>query len=287
MGILLDTFLVRTITVPAIAVIVGQANWWPSRFRPQVHTPVRRAERVPTPQHLTSDHHDHQTRVAVPPTVANRHRHGAHEADEQVPHHALPLFGTNGVPKQPTTNVLESAVDGQTTTNGKQPLETNGKHRAENNGNQPAETTYQQPAEAAGRPHSTPMANNQPEPPANNQSKPTANTQPKPTATTPSRRPTRPRHPKTIESMSRNGLGAGRSPMRPSRWAPATATIPPRRPPWPHRPRRKPLANTRPTPTAKNPSKLTANNQSTKNVRCLYVKAGTAWARRPWNVCHK
>ncbi|MGA7134936.1 MAG: MMPL family transporter, partial [Mycobacterium sp.] len=151
-GILLDTFLVRTITVPAIAALVGRANWWPSRFRPQVHTPVRRAERVSTPQHLTSDHHDHQIRVAVPPTVANRHCHGAHEADEQVPHHALPLFGTNGVPKQPTTNVLESAVDGQTTTNGKQSLETNGKHRAENNGNQPAETTYQQPAEAAGRP---------------------------------------------------------------------------------------------------------------------------------------
>ncbi len=30
-GILLDTFLVRTITVPAIATLVGQANWWPSK----------------------------------------------------------------------------------------------------------------------------------------------------------------------------------------------------------------------------------------------------------------
>jgi RND superfamily putative drug exporter len=29
-GLLLDTFLVRTITVPALAVLVGQANWWPS-----------------------------------------------------------------------------------------------------------------------------------------------------------------------------------------------------------------------------------------------------------------
>jgi RND superfamily putative drug exporter len=28
-GILLDTFLVRTITVPAMATLVGQANWWP------------------------------------------------------------------------------------------------------------------------------------------------------------------------------------------------------------------------------------------------------------------
>ena len=32
-GILLDTFLVRTITVPAIAALVGQANWWPGRIR--------------------------------------------------------------------------------------------------------------------------------------------------------------------------------------------------------------------------------------------------------------
>jgi RND superfamily putative drug exporter len=30
-GILLDTFLVRTVTVPAIATLVGQGNWWPSR----------------------------------------------------------------------------------------------------------------------------------------------------------------------------------------------------------------------------------------------------------------
>ncbi|WP_051088061.1 RND family transporter [Mycobacterium sp. 155] len=30
-GILLDTFVVRTITVPAIATLVGQANFWPSR----------------------------------------------------------------------------------------------------------------------------------------------------------------------------------------------------------------------------------------------------------------
>jgi len=30
-GLLLDTFLVRTITVPAICVLVGNANWWPSK----------------------------------------------------------------------------------------------------------------------------------------------------------------------------------------------------------------------------------------------------------------
>jgi RND superfamily putative drug exporter len=30
-GLLLDTFIVRTITVPALAVLVGKANWWPSK----------------------------------------------------------------------------------------------------------------------------------------------------------------------------------------------------------------------------------------------------------------
>lgn len=34
-GILLDTFLVRTVTVPAMATLVGRANWWPSRSSSQ------------------------------------------------------------------------------------------------------------------------------------------------------------------------------------------------------------------------------------------------------------
>ena len=34
-GILLDTFLVRTLTVPAMATLVGTANWWPSRVTSQ------------------------------------------------------------------------------------------------------------------------------------------------------------------------------------------------------------------------------------------------------------
>jgi RND superfamily putative drug exporter len=36
-GLLLDTFLVRTVTVPAIAVLVGRANWWPSRNLKPLH----------------------------------------------------------------------------------------------------------------------------------------------------------------------------------------------------------------------------------------------------------
>jgi RND superfamily putative drug exporter len=33
-GLLLDTFLVRTITVPALAVVAGKGNWWPSKWLP-------------------------------------------------------------------------------------------------------------------------------------------------------------------------------------------------------------------------------------------------------------
>jgi RND superfamily putative drug exporter len=58
-GLLLDTFLVRTITVPAIAVLVGQANWWPSRLRYERHSPHPRTGRLPTPvSGPTSEAHD-------------------------------------------------------------------------------------------------------------------------------------------------------------------------------------------------------------------------------------
>jgi RND superfamily putative drug exporter len=34
LGVLIDTFLVRTLVVPAIAKLVGDASWWPGRLRP-------------------------------------------------------------------------------------------------------------------------------------------------------------------------------------------------------------------------------------------------------------
>jgi putative drug exporter of the RND superfamily len=39
-GLLLDTFLVRTLTVPAIAVLIGNANWWPSKLAYALETPA-------------------------------------------------------------------------------------------------------------------------------------------------------------------------------------------------------------------------------------------------------
>lgn len=38
-GLLLDTFVVRTITVPAMAVLVGKANWWPGSQPQRVRRP--------------------------------------------------------------------------------------------------------------------------------------------------------------------------------------------------------------------------------------------------------
>jgi putative drug exporter of the RND superfamily len=50
-GLLLDTFLVRTITVPALAVLVGRANWWPILWgRPRSHEPIRQAKPAPPVQ---------------------------------------------------------------------------------------------------------------------------------------------------------------------------------------------------------------------------------------------
>ena len=50
-GLLLDTFLVRTITVPAVAVLVGKWNWWPSKPPPPAPRPrvTRPAEHVAEP----------------------------------------------------------------------------------------------------------------------------------------------------------------------------------------------------------------------------------------------
>jgi RND superfamily putative drug exporter len=46
MGILLDTFLVRTVTVPAIATLVGKGNWWPSRPDQRKRSRGRKQQRL-------------------------------------------------------------------------------------------------------------------------------------------------------------------------------------------------------------------------------------------------
>lgn len=45
-GLLLDTFIVRTITVPAMAVLVGNGNWWPSKTPRQILEAARFHQRL-------------------------------------------------------------------------------------------------------------------------------------------------------------------------------------------------------------------------------------------------
>ncbi len=57
-GLLLDTFLVRTITVPAIAVLVGKWNWWPSKppAPARRERPARAAEAAAQPAPTGNGH---------------------------------------------------------------------------------------------------------------------------------------------------------------------------------------------------------------------------------------
>jgi len=41
-GVLLDTFVVRSICVPAIVWLVGDRSWWPSRLGSEPEVPVAR-----------------------------------------------------------------------------------------------------------------------------------------------------------------------------------------------------------------------------------------------------
>lgn len=45
-GLLLDTFIVRTITVPAVAVLMGDKNWWPSKTPRQAIEDARKRARA-------------------------------------------------------------------------------------------------------------------------------------------------------------------------------------------------------------------------------------------------
>src|SRR4051812_31166634 len=50
LGVLLDTFLVRTLMVPSIVKIVGDASWWPAKLRPpEEEPPAPRAPAGPVP----------------------------------------------------------------------------------------------------------------------------------------------------------------------------------------------------------------------------------------------
>ena len=105
MGILLDTFLVRTVTVPAIAALVGRGNWWPSR--PEQHKSGGRRTRSRLAQ----------IRKAVTPKFVARRRLAA----------------------QPTGAAPESASDDTTPPDGVEASPPNGERPLETDDQRPAE----------------------------------------------------------------------------------------------------------------------------------------------------
>jgi putative drug exporter of the RND superfamily len=139
-GILLDTFLVRTVTVPAIAAIVGQANWWPSRTRPPVPTSAPQVDKaaasscppssdshrggrptehkqnpcapVPPPtSHIVlaiSAGGRKQIRFTVPSKASGKHRH---RTPEHRAHQLLSLFRKNAVTERAPTEAAARQPD--------------------------------------------------------------------------------------------------------------------------------------------------------------------------------
>ncbi|WP_082964716.1 RND family transporter [Mycobacterium sp. E796] len=87
MGILIDTFVVRTVTVPALAALIGKANWWPSRTKAS----VARISVVPAGNCIHGD-----TSHAL--ATSNIRRSAAHRRHELSPHgegtRRVPVAGT-------------------------------------------------------------------------------------------------------------------------------------------------------------------------------------------------
>jgi len=122
MGILIDTFVVRTITVPALAAMIGQKNWWPSNLG---KTPAQVVAAYETKQQQLQQISEQLVRMKVlpsprthvpsPAAQANGHAPGARKATSggrpsaRVPQHALPLFDLSGMSANLTDDLVEPA----------------------------------------------------------------------------------------------------------------------------------------------------------------------------------
>ena len=130
-GIVLDTFLVRTITVPALAALIGQANWWPSRLgsrEPQRRGRRKRAPKAVLPARIRRLKDSFGRKAAVsgplslPPTTTPTPHSGlsglsglsGRGSDELLGDHALPLFSLtasiNGRPHRLTDAQQDTAL---------------------------------------------------------------------------------------------------------------------------------------------------------------------------------
>jgi uncharacterized membrane protein YdfJ with MMPL/SSD domain len=74
-GILMDTFLVRTLLVPSTVVMLGRWNWWPSRLgRPDRHPADHHDTDHHDTDHRDTDHRDTDHRDTVPEIVDGQDR---------------------------------------------------------------------------------------------------------------------------------------------------------------------------------------------------------------------
>ncbi|WP_231639447.1 MMPL/RND family transporter [Mycobacterium sp. Marseille-P9652] len=160
-GILIDTFLVRSITVPALASMIGQKNWWPSHLGKsatqvyaahqkkqaqlqQLSEQLVRMKVLPSPHTIKpapvaqpngdaefSTPGDLLVRLKMVPDrkprkgQAKPRAAGAARSTVPVPTHALPLFDLSGLPDHVTDDLRDSALDTAPTT------ASNGKRKAE------------------------------------------------------------------------------------------------------------------------------------------------------------
>jgi RND superfamily putative drug exporter len=139
-GIVLDTFLVRTVTVPALAAMIGQANWWPSKLGQRQGAPskqsrwVRLANRWMPPAMLRTLNIPAVQRPKVSVSVGSR-------AVSKYPlydlgGHALPLFGPIGLP-QMTDDLRRTALASATINTGGGDGDGKVTHAADDPGSQP------------------------------------------------------------------------------------------------------------------------------------------------------
>jgi len=123
-GILIDTFLVRTITVPAVAAMVGQKNWWPSKLGQRDAVAGTRGRRAQIPDVLTRfkvipSHQSHPATGVAPGTKSDAAATTNGESSvDYLSHHALPLFDLNGPVHRLTDDLRKSKVVPRTNSNG-------------------------------------------------------------------------------------------------------------------------------------------------------------------------
>ena len=124
-GIVLDTFLVRTITVPAMAALVNRANWWPSKLgqtdkrRSLARKPVRKPKLLARlPWFNGADSRETHASAPPLPAISVASVHNGHELDDPILVHALPLFGLKRLRERLSDAQQEVASDFVTTLNG-------------------------------------------------------------------------------------------------------------------------------------------------------------------------